>query len=195
MEGTAVPLDDNAVLNPAVGHYYFAPTTGQPLPDDITAPAEPWADFGHTSLDDPFGITTDGGETETLGTWQNKNLRNTTSPRVESVTFALQQWDESAYRAFWGANATTAEAAGRTVVQVPSVPQELEGALFVLVRDGANGMFFHFPRVSIARADDIEFDAEELAGLPVRATVLGMSGQEWTYQVGTLAALSTPPGS
>ncbi|MFD8336795.1 hypothetical protein ACFV42_29605 [Streptomyces solisilvae] len=190
-----MPLDDNAVLNPAVGHYYFAPTTGQPIPDDITNPAAPYVDLGHSSLDDLFGITSEGGETETLGTWQNKNLRNTVSPRVETVTFALQQWDEQAYRAFWGANATTADIGGRTVVQTPSVPEELEGALFVLVRDGANGMFFHFPRVSIARADDISFDAEALAGLPVRATVLGMSGQDWTYQVGTLAPLSIPPGS
>lgn len=81
------------------------------------------------------------------------------------------------------------------VVQTPSVFEELEGTLFVLVRDGANGVFFHFPRVSIARADDIEFDPEALAGLPVRATVLGTSGQDWTYQVGTLAPLPTPPGS
>lgn len=190
-----MPLDDNAVLNPAVGHYYFAPTTGQPLPDDIANPPAPWVDLGHTSLDDPFGITSDGGDTTTLGTWQNKNLRNTTAPRVESVTFALQQWDEQAYRAFWGANATTTEATGRTVVQAPSVPEELEGALLVVVRDGASALFFHFPRVSIARADDISFDAEELAGLPVRATVLGMSGQEWTYQVGTVGPLSAPPGS
>lgn len=56
-------------------------------------------------------------------------------------------------------------------------------------------MFFHFPGVSIARADDISFDVEILTGLPVRVTVLGMSGQEWTYQVRTLAPLSTAPGS
>ncbi|WP_455771435.1 phage tail tube protein [Streptomyces malaysiensis] len=48
-------------------------------------------------------------------------------------------------------------------------PEEPEGALFILVQDGAHGLFFHFPRVSIARADDISFDAETLAGLPVPA--------------------------
>ncbi len=190
-----MPLDDDAVLNPAVGHYYFAPTTGQPIPDDILTPAEPWLDLGHTALEDPFGITSEGGETTTLGTWQNANLRNTTSPRVESVTFVLQQWDEQAYRAYWGANGTITEAGPYPVFQTPNVPEELEGALFVLVRDGATGMFFHFPRVSIARADDISFDPAALAGLPVRATVLGMSGQEWSQQVSPVFPLSTPPGS
>ncbi|ATL85605.1 hypothetical protein SMALA_5375 [Streptomyces malaysiensis subsp. malaysiensis] len=48
-------------------------------------------------------------------------------------------------------------------------PEEPEGALFILVQDGAHGLFFHFTRVSIARADDISFDAETLAGLPVPA--------------------------
>ncbi|MEO3851755.1 hypothetical protein ABGB09_29705 [Streptomyces sp. B8F3] len=190
-----MPLDDQAVLNPAVGHYYFAPTTGQPIPDDPTAPADPWVDLGHTSLEDPFGITTEGGETETLGTWQNKNLRNVTSPRVETVTFALQQWDEQAYRAFFGVNGALADAGGRNVFQVPAVPQELEGALFVLVKDGGRGLFFHFPRVSIARADDIEFDPEALAGLPVRATILGLAGSDFTQQVSEMFDLAPAPGS
>ncbi|MFF3373587.1 hypothetical protein ACFYXF_11645 [Streptomyces sp. NPDC002680] len=36
-------------------------------------------------------------------------------------------------------------AAASCISAAPNVIEELEGALFVLVKDGGNGIFFHFP--------------------------------------------------
>lgn len=172
-------LDDGATLVPAVGHYFFAPAKGQARPTDPFAPATPWVDLGHTSLDDPFGITSEGGDTTTLGTWQNKALRNSHAPRVESISFVLQQWDEASLKLYYGSNAATV--GGR--VRVPEAAVETEGALFVRVDDGEGALAFYWPAVSIYRADDISFDPEALAGLPVRATILGYSTNDWLYEI------------
>lgn len=172
-------LDDDAVLVPAVGHYWFNPTAGAAKPANVLAPATPWVDFGHTSLEDPFGLTSEGGEVSTLGTWQNKALRNVTSPRIQAVTFIAQQWDEQAYKMYFGGNGSI----NAGYFRVPVNPTETQGALLAVVEDGAEQVGMYFPKVSIARADDIEFDAEEIAGLPLRATILGTSAQDWLFEI------------
>jgi hypothetical protein len=172
-------LDDDAVLVPAVGHYWFNPTASAPKPANVLEPASPWVDFGHTSLEDPFGLTSEGGEVSTLGTWQNKTLRNVTSPRVRAITFIAQQWDEQAYKAYFGANGTVVNG----YFQVPTNPTELVGTMLAVVEDGAEQLGMYFPKVSIGQADDIEFDAEEIAGLPLRATILGVSAQPWLFEI------------
>lgn len=173
-------LTDDAVLVPAVGHYWFAPTPGQARPADPLAPTTPWVDLGHTSLDSPFGITSDGGDKTVLGTWQNTSLRSTYAPRVESITFELKQWDETSLKLYYGSNATIGTDGQ---VQVPASPTPTTGALYVIVQDGAEQVLFYWPSVEIFRADDISFDAENLAGLPVAATVMMTSGQGWLYEV------------
>lgn len=173
-------LDDNAVVVPAVGHYFYAPTVGQAKPTDPLTPAAPWVDLGHTSLEEPFGLTSEGGETTTLGTWQSKQLRNVNAPRVQSVTLALQQWDAASLKLYYGSNSTTAPDGS---IREPENPVETAGALYVVVEDGAEQIAFYWPRVSIFRADDLSFDAEALAGLPVRATILGQSGQDWISEI------------
>lgn len=182
-------LDDDAVLIPATGHYFFAPTVGEAKPADPLAPTTPYVDLGHTSLDDPFGITSEGGDVTTLGTWQNKALRTSIAPRVESITFALQQWDATTLKLYYGSNSTTNGTDGS--VQTPANPVPTEGTLYVLVTDGDENLAMYFPHVSIFRADDISFDAEALAGLPVAATVLGQSGEDFLYEITPKGALSS----
>ncbi|SDI41165.1 Ig-like domain (group 2) [Sinosporangium album] len=172
-------LDDDATVVPAIGHFFFNPAKGAAKPANVLAPPAPWIDFGHTALEDPFGLTSEGGETTTLGTWQNKSLRNVTSPRVRAVTFVAQQWDEQSYKLYFGANGAMS---GR-YFRVPVNPVETTGTLMVVVEDGIEQLGMYFPNVSIAQADDIEFNAEELAGLPLRATILGTSGQNWPFEI------------
>ena len=59
------------------------------------------------------------------------------------------------------------EAAGGTV----------ENALFVRIVDGSNEVALYVPKVSVAAEDDIEMDVEGFVSLPVRFTVLGVSGE------------------
>lgn len=182
-------LTDAATLVPAVGHYFYNPTKGAARPTNPLAPVSPWVDLGHTSLDSPFGISSEGGDTTTLGTWQNKALRNSHAPRVESIAFVLQQWDAASLKLYYGSNA--ALVSGR--LRVPESPLETEGALFVRVDDGAEQIAFYWPAVSVYRADDISFDAEALAGLPVRATILGTSGADWLYEIDPKGDLTPAP--
>lgn len=161
-------LDDDAVVFPAVGHYWFASVKSAAIPEDIMNPDAPWVDCGHTSLEDPFSLTRDGGDTSTKGTWQKPRLRNTIETFTDSIAFVLQQWTNEQYRFYFGANSIKDGRWTRT----PTKPVEVEGSLLVVVEDGDEQLPLYSGHVSIGRADDIEFDAEEFAGLPVRATIL-----------------------
>jgi uncharacterized protein YjdB len=174
-----MPIADDTTLVPAQGHYYFSPNVNTTRPTDAYNPPAPWYDLGNTSLDSPFGITSTGGDTTTLGSWQNSAVRNSHSARVESIAFRLLQWDNFTIPLYYGANGTWV--AGR--YRVPTAPTETTGSLFVRVDDGIEALGMYFPSVSIFRADDISFDAAALAGLPVRATILGVAANSWMYEI------------
>lgn len=191
MTSPTIPADETVV--PATGHYYFkewtAGVTGPVVPptdwNDVESDTN-WtdSDLGSTSLDSPFGISSDGGDATTLGTWQNKSKRQSFADRTETVAFALEDWNTKNYRLYWGANSTVGTDG---LVATPANPVPVEGTLVMVASDGANKIPFYFPHVSIYRADDIAFDPEALAGMPVAATVLGVDGQDWLYKVGEKA--------
>ncbi|WP_117198979.1 hypothetical protein [Nocardiopsis sp. TNDT3] len=173
-------LDDDADLVPAVGEYWFHPVENTPPPaDEDTPTAEGYGDLGHTALEDPFAINGEGGEETVLGTWRNRSKRTVYSPRVDRVAFVLQQWTEDNYKLYYGANAELDPTTG--YVMVPDNPVPVTGTLWTLIRDGDETLPLWFPRVSIYRADDITADPQALMGLPVRATILGRSGQKDLY--------------
>lgn len=182
-------LDDGAVLVPATGHFYINPTVNSAVPADPTAPAAPWVDLGHTSLEDPFGITQEGGDITVLGSWQNKSLRTSEAPRTIIFTFIALQWDEATYKLYFGANGSVVS----DYFQVPNSPTNSEVTLFVRVDDGTESVGIHVPKVSITRADDITYDSEALAGLPLRATALGVSGNDFIYQITPKGDLTPTP--
>lgn len=174
-------LDDAADLVPAVGEYWFQEVVNADPPADEDNPgADGYDDMGHTALEDPFGLVSEGGEQTVLGTWRNKSKRTVQSPRVESVAFVLQQWDGVNYRYYWGANAAPDP---NGYYMAPENPVPVVGTLWVLIRDGDETLPLWFPHVSIYRADDITADAEALMGMPVRATILGRSGQSGLYGI------------
>lgn len=182
-------LIDEATVVPAVGEYWFHPEVDTAPPADPDNPeADGYIDLGHTALEDPFAINSEGGEQTVLGTWRNKSLRTVYTPRVESVAFVLQQWEEDSYRLYYGANAEMDE---NGYVMVPSNPTPTRGTLFTLIRDGDETLPLWFPSVSIYRADDISADPEAFMGLPVRATILGRSGETGLYGIAPKAL----PGS
>lgn len=172
-------LDDDALLVPATGYYWFHPSTGQEPPADPDDPAaDGYVNLGHTALEGPFAINSEGGEQTILGTWQNPQARSTTSPRVESFAFIVQQWTEYNYKLYYGANAIV-HANG--YVYAPKNPTETEGTLWVQILDGDDMVAFHAPRVSILRADNLSLEAGALGGFPVRATVLGSADDQRLY--------------
>ena len=175
-------LDDDALVVPAIGEYWFHPDVDTAPPIDFEDPsADEYQDLGHTSLEDPFTIASEGGEQTVLGTWRNAAARSVMSPRVESINFMLQQWDSVNYKLFYGSNTSLDEETGFWMT--PTNPVETEGTLFLLIRDGDEALPLWFPRVSIFRADDIEADPEAFMSMPARATILGRSGQTGLYGI------------
>ncbi|WKU46743.1 hypothetical protein Q3V23_23255 [Streptomyces sp. VNUA116] len=191
-------LNDLATLVVGSGNYLTAPV-GTAKPDDLLVPVSPWSSVGHTSLEDLFGITSEGGEATTIGTLQNKNLRTKYSARTESMTFTLQQFDTSALKLFYGANAQVLPDGS---VGVPADPVPTQAAFLAVFVDGDHHFAFYAPRAEIYRADDMTIaDTESLAGLPLAVKPMIHGSNTWTYSVsplgGTVAtgASAGSPGS
>ncbi|MFE7124032.1 hypothetical protein [Streptomyces sp. NPDC057617] len=193
-----MPINDAATLVVGSGNYLTAPT-GTPMPDDLLVPVSPWQNVGHTSLEDVFGITSEGGEATTIGTLQNKSLRTKYSARTETMTFTLQQLDAAALRLYFGANAPILPDGS---VGVPANPQPTQAAFMAVFIDGENHFAFYVPKAEIYRNDDMAIgDTESLAGLPLGVKPMTFGSNSWTYAVtplgGTVATGATAgiPGS
>lgn len=173
-------VNDLATLVIGSGNYLTAPT-GTPVPPDLLAPPSPWDTVGHTSLEDIFGVTSEGGEATVIGTLQNKSLRTKYSARTETLTFTLQQFDVAGLRLFYGANAPLLPDG---MVGVPADPRPTICAFLAIFVDGENHFGFYAPKAEIYRADDLSLsDTESLAGLPLGVKPMAYGANPWTYAV------------
>ncbi|GAA0967404.1 hypothetical protein [Actinocorallia libanotica] len=181
-------VNDSATLVIGSGNYLTAPT-GTALPANILNPPSPWTNVGHTSLEDIFSITSEGGEATTIGTLQNKSLRTKYSARTETMTFVLQQFDKPALKLYFGQNAP--ELPDGTI-GVPAEPEPTECAFLAVFVDGDNHFAFYSPKSEIYRSDDMSMsDTESLAGLPLGVKPLAYNGAAWTYAVTPLGVAAT----
>lgn len=179
-------LNDNATLVVGSGNYLTAPV-GTAMPDDLLVPTSPWQNVGHTSLEDVFGITSEGGEATTIGTLQNKSLRTKYSARTETMAFTLQQFDTAALRLYFGANAPILPDGS---VGVPADPQPTQSAFLAIFIDGDSHFAFYAPKAEIYRADDMTIaDTESLAGLPLGVKPMVLGNNVWTYAVTPLGGM------
>ncbi|UZJ23714.1 hypothetical protein RHODO2019_10895 [Rhodococcus antarcticus] len=181
-------LNDNAVLAIDTGTYLTAPT-GTALPTNLLAPATPWDQVGHTSLDNVFSLSSEGGEATILGTLQNKSLRTRYSARSETMGFTLQQFDKEGLKLFYGSNAP--ELADGTL-GVPTDPKPTIAAFLVVFVDGEHQFAFYAPKAEIYRGDDMSLsDTESLAGLPLAVKPMALGTNKWTYAVTPLASVAS----
>jgi hypothetical protein len=175
-----VALIDNATLVIGAGNFLTA-VVGTALPADLKAPEVAWTNIGHTSLEDIFALSSEGGEATVVGTLQAKNLRTTYSARSESFQFTLQQFDKAALKLYYGSNAV--ENADGTL-GVPTNPAPTQAAFLAIFMDGETTFAFYAPKAEIFRADDMSIsDTESLAGLPISVTPLVTGGNHWAYAV------------
>lgn len=179
-------LDDNAVIIPGQGHVYFAPP-GTAKPTDLTDPGYPWTDIGHTSSDNNFKITKDGGDSNILGTWQNPALRERRDPVVYALTFNLLQISNETLALYFGGGDSSTSG----VFGVSLTPKPQERALFVRIVDGDVEVPLYVPKVSVASDDDVEADIEKFLEFPVRATILGVTGSNLMDWIGDDLGLHT----
>lgn len=173
-------LNDNATLVVGTGNFLTAPVDTA-MPTDLTAPGAGWENVGHTSLEDIFGVSSEGGEATTLGTLQNKSLRTRYGTRQETFTFTLQQFDTPALRLFFGSNAPTL---ANGSVGVPTNPVPTTCAFLAVFIDGENEFAFYVPKAEVYRGDDMTIsDTESLAGLPLAIKALQSGTNNYTYAV------------
>lgn len=180
-------LNDDAVLQVGTGHFYRG-TVGAAAPTDLSAPGVAWTEIGHTSLEDIFSTSSDGGEVTTLGTLQKKTLRQAYSPRTESFAFNLAQWDEDALKLYFGSNAAPIETES-IWLGVPDTPAPTESSFLACFTDGVDWFGFYAPKANLYRGDDMEIgDTESLSLLPITVTPLNHSTNTWKYAVTPMGA-------
>jgi hypothetical protein len=178
-------LNDDATLVINTGNYLTAPV-GTALPVDLLNPGIDWENVGHTSLEDIFGLSSEGGEATILGTLQNKSLRTRYSTRTETMTFTLQQFDAKGLKLFYGSNAPTL-ADGTIGVPVDPIPTTC--AFLAIFVDGDNVFAFYAPKAEVYRGDDMSLsDTESLAGLPLGVKPMVNGTNNYTYAVTPLGA-------
>ncbi|MGW6600605.1 phage tail tube protein [Streptomyces sp. NPDC055036] len=173
-------LNDNATLVIGSGNYLTAPT-GTDIPADLLAPLSPWEAVGHTSLEDIFSITSEGGEATVIGSLQNKSLRTKYSARTETMAVILQQFDKAGLRLYYGSNAPELPSG---LIGVPADPIPTTCAFLAVFVDGENHFAFYAPRAEIYRGDDLSFgDTETLAGMPLGVKPMTHGANKWTYAI------------
>lgn len=166
-----MPLNDQQVFIPGQGRLYVAPV-GTPVPANLQAPAAPWDDMGHSSVEDGLTIGREGGDSNVLGTWQNPALRERRDPTTWFINMFLLQVSNHTLRFFFGGG----DAATVGKFGVPLIPIAQERSLFVRIIDGANEAPLFVPKVSLLADDDLSVDVEKFLSFPIRATVLGVTG-------------------
>ncbi|MFF3015821.1 hypothetical protein [Streptomyces sp. NPDC057939] len=180
-------LNDAATLVIGSGNYLTAPA-GTAMPDDLLAPLSPWEAVGHTSLEEIFSITSEGGEATTIGSLQNKSLRTKYSARTESMGFTLQQFDVPGLKLYYGSNAPILPDGS---VGVPSDPIPTTAAFLAVFVDGENHFAFYAPKAEVYRGDDLSFgDTESLAGLPLSVKPMPHGANRWSYAITPLGGVA-----
>jgi len=179
--------NDNATLVVGSGNFYTAPV-GTAKPSDLTTvPANPWEAIGHTSLEDIFSFSSDGGDATTLGTLQSKTLRTTFAPRTESFAITLEQFDRKSLRLYYGSNA---QLQTDGTLGIPDSPQVTQAAFLAIFVDGTNYFGLYAPKAEIFRGDDVAVkDAESLVGLPLSIKPVVYSTNTWTYAITPLGGI------
>lgn len=190
-------LNNASTLVVKTGRFYIAPE-GTEAPADkasLLAPTTPWEELGHTSVEDILSWATEGGESTTLGSLQAPSLRTTTSPRTESFTTTLLQWDEATLPFYFGENMELIP--GSTILYgVNSNPSPVIKALLIVLEDGQNVFPIYAPSASIGRGDDLSIDStEDLAGLPVQINLQNYNGNKWAFAVGPVDVVSADTGA
>lgn len=193
-------LANNATLVVNSGNYFIGPVGTKP-PANLLAPAGPWENMGHTSLEDILALSSDGGEAKVLGTLQAPQLRMSYSARTETIRVNLQQFDESGLKLFFGSNAkrTTEDARFLTV---PSTPNSTKVAFMAIYVDGTNVFALWAPSVEILRGADFEIaDTESLATMPLDIKPMyfvpngSQVANDWTWALTPLQAAPNATGA
>lgn len=179
---------DDAVLTVGDGNFLIAPTDTA-IPGDLTSPGAVWKNVGHTSIEDIFSVTSEGGDATNVSTLQNRTLRTRYSTRNDTFAFTLNQFDYDSIKLYYGKNMVDINEDG-TLMGVPTSAEPFIGAFLAIFIDGENVFAFYAPKAEIYRNDDLSLsDTESLAGLPLGVKPLQSGSNGYTYAVTPLMVI------
>lgn len=176
-------MTDGAVILPGRGYLFLHDTAGSVTPaatqtalDALNLEAATigtgWKNFGHTSRENAVGLSKDGTDPETKGTWQKPNLRQTAGTTTWSLSIPALQLDNQVLGLYFGNGDITDPDAFHVIA---NASQQEKGFFLVLV-DGNTRRALHLPKVSVGSDDAPEFDPENFIEFSLKATVLDASG-------------------
>jgi hypothetical protein len=169
-----MPQIDEAALVAGAGFIYLAdPDTAKPTVTDPTSPGAGWVNIGHTSLEELPEFGREGDDPETIGTWQNNNLRQTSPSVTYQVTFQSVQASKETYQLYFGAGPEAMQPDGSFRIPARPTPQ-IKALLFVIV-DGENFVPLWHPRASLLGSDAVAMSTDYFMAFPITATFLGSS--------------------
>ncbi|MER5350582.1 hypothetical protein ABT093_09650 [Kitasatospora sp. NPDC002551] len=165
-------LDDATTIIPGTGYLYLAPPdTEKPVTiTDPLAPGSPWVNLGHTSPDNMPSFTRDGDAPTTLGSWQNRKIRQTSPDITYGLTYQSIQADPTNLQLYFGCGAEKMQADGS--IRIPASPVPQIKALLMIIVDGSHFVPLWHPRVSLLGSDAVSLDRENWFALPMAGTFL-----------------------
>lgn len=171
-------LDGSKVLKVGRADFYTA-AVGTALPTDLSkTPDKGWTHAGHSSIEDILAVSSDGGETTTLGSIQAPQLRQSTTPATRAFTVNFLQWDAATLKLYYGGNVT--EKGGN--LEIPQTPHPSEVAWLAVLQDGDNyGGIYAAKSSAIGDGDLTISDADSLAQLPVKFTPLSYNDSNFAF--------------
>lgn len=176
-----MPLDDTAVMRPGTGHFLIrtANTASPSFADleafvaDTTDLPTGTTDLGHTSLNDILTFEQENGETQVIGSWQKKSLKEiVTAEAVDYFTTTALQIDNETLALYYGAGDDTVE----NEWSAPESQSTTEKGVTIVMFDGSDWAAIDCARTSIRRESGLAPDPEYFLGFPLRFTVLSPSG-------------------
>ena len=139
-----------------------------------------WEPIGHTAEEDLPEFGYEGGDKESKGTWQKKNLKEvTTEAVVDYVTLKLNQFDLKTFSYYYGKNKSSTPG----VFGVESGDNaSVEEAILIVIVDGDYRIGFTAAKSSIRRDESISLATDDFSQLPIRSTFVKHPGRllfEW----------------
>lgn len=134
--------------------------------------------LGYTSIDElpNIGADIEGGEVK--GVWENAQLRTTRQVVTESIVVQPVQWSRTPLTHRFGPGTIRND---EGVFEVPAVYTATEVSLTIIFIDGTEPLIFHIPKTATAPEGGIEPSADDFMSLPVKYTVLTMTGRPKMY--------------
>ena len=185
-------LNAATVILPGRGTVFTAPANTVPFDKDTvnaatTSTYTGWNCLGHTSRDNTVGLSKEGGEATSRGSWYDPNLRATRDPNSWGFTVNSLQLDaltlglafpggEIRGGAFW----------------VPSATGSAERAIYILMIDGPATGGLYFPRVDISIGDAPEISVDSFFEIQLSGSMLSASVASGDVEIGDLMAIFPP---